>query len=82
MVIYLTRLDMFNTIDIDRNKLTIMGVKFSDLKTLESTANAIGSNMFEGYKPTPKGIEIIRDYVVGKITLTEFIKIAKEKAYV
>ena len=48
---------MFNTIDIDRNKLTIMGVKFSDLKTLESTANAIGSNMFEGFKPTEKGID-------------------------
>lgn len=73
---------MFNPIDIDRNKLTIMGVKFSDLKTLESTANAIGSNMFEGFKPTPKGIEIIRDYVIGKITLTELIKFAKEKAYV
>ncbi len=73
---------MFNTIDIDRNKLTIMGVEFSDLKTLESTANAIGSNMFEGFKPTPKGIEIIRDYVIGKITLTEFIKFAKEKEYV
>jgi hypothetical protein len=73
---------MFNTIDIDRNNLTIMGVKFSDLKTLENTANAIGSNMFEGYNPTPKGIEIIRDYVIGKITLTELIKFAKEKAYV
>jgi putative transcriptional regulator len=73
---------MFNTIDIDRNKLTIMGVKFSDLRTLENTANAIGSNMFEGFKPTPKGIEIIRDYVIGKITLTELIKFAKEKAYV
>lgn len=73
---------MFNAIDIDRNKLTMMGVQFSDLKTLESTANAIGSNMFEGYKPTPKGIEIIRDYVVGKITLSELIKFAKAKAYV
>lgn len=73
---------MFKTIDIDRNNLTIMGVKFSDLKTLENTANAIGSNMFEGYNPTPKGIEIIRDYVIGKITLTELIKFAKEKAYV
>jgi hypothetical protein len=73
---------MFNTIDIDRNGLTIMGVKFSDLKTLESTANAIGSNMFEGYQPTPKGIEIIRDYLIGKITLAELIKFAKEKAYV
>lgn len=73
---------MFTAIEIDRNNLTLMGVKFSDLKTLESTANAIGSNMFEGFIPTSKGIEIIRDYVIGKITLTEFIKFAKEKEYV
>jgi putative transcriptional regulator len=59
-----------------------MGVKFSDLKSLESTANALGSNMFEGYEPTPKGIEIIRDYVAGKITLPELVAFAKEKAYV
>jgi putative transcriptional regulator len=59
-----------------------MGVQFSDLKTLENTANAIGSNMFEGFKPTPKGIEIIRDYVIGRITLTELIKFAKKKSYV
>ena len=73
---------MFNTIEIDRNNLTIMGVKFSDMKTLESTANALWSNMFEGSKPTPKGIEIIRDYVTGKITITELVAFAKEKAYV
>lgn len=73
---------MFKAIEIDRNKLTAMGVKFQDLKTLESTANAIGSNMFEGYNPTPKGIEIIRDYISGKITLAELKKFAKEKTYV
>ena len=72
---------MFNTIEIDRNNLTIMGVRFSNLKTLESTANAIGSNMFEGFKPTPKGVEIIRDYVIGKITLSELKKFAKDKSY-
>jgi len=72
---------MFNTIEIDRNNLTIMGVKFSNLKTLESTANAIGSNMFEGFKPTPKSVEIIRDYVIGKITLLDLIKFAKDKSY-
>ena len=72
---------MFNTIEIDRNNLTIMGVRFSNLKTLESAANAIGSNMFEGFKPTPKGVEIIRDYVIGKITLSELIKFAKDKSY-
>jgi putative transcriptional regulator len=73
---------MFSPIEIDRSNLTIMGVKFSDLKSLESTANALGSNMFEGYEPTPKGIEIIRDYVTGKITLPELVAFAKEKAYV
>ncbi|MDX2196798.1 MAG: antitoxin VbhA family protein [Cytophagales bacterium] len=73
---------MLKSIEIDRSNLTIMGVKFSDLKTLESTANALGSNMFEGFKPTPKGIEIIRDYVTGKISLTELVTFAKQKAYV
>lgn len=73
---------MYKAIDIDRKNLTLMGVHFPDLKTLESTANAIGSNMFEGYEPTPKGIALIRDYVIGKITFAEFIKFAKDKAYV
>jgi hypothetical protein len=36
-----------------------MGIRFSDLKTLESTANVTGSNMFEGFELTHKGIEII-----------------------
>lgn len=75
-------MDMFNTIEIDRINLTIMGVKFSDLRTLDSIANAIGSNMFEGFQPTPKGIEIIRDYVTGKISLIEVVAFAKQRAYV
>jgi putative transcriptional regulator len=73
---------MFKTIEIDRINLTIMGVKFSDLKTLESTANSLGSNMFEGFEPTPRGVEIIRDYVIGKISLAELVSFAKQKAYV
>ena len=70
------------SLDIDRNNLTIMGVKFSNLKTLENTANVIGSNMFEGFQPTPKRVEIIRDYVLGKITLAQLIQITKDKLYV
>jgi putative transcriptional regulator len=31
---------MFNTIEIDRDNLTIMGIKFSDLNTLENNINA------------------------------------------
>lgn len=73
---------MFNAIDIDRTNLTIMGIKFADLRTLEGTANALGSNMFEGFTPTPKGVEIIRDYVSGKISLNDMIAFAKDKAYV
>jgi Antitoxin VbhA len=73
---------MFNTIEVDRNNLTIMGVQFADLQTLENTANALGSNMFEGFVPTSKGVEIIRDYVTGKISLSELVTFAKQKAYV
>ena len=73
---------MFQPIEIDRTNLTLMGVQFSDLKTLEGTANALGSNMFEGFNPTPKGIEIIRDYVMGKISLNELVVLAKQKAFV
>lgn len=73
---------MYKTIEIDRNNLTLMGVKFADLKTLENTANAIGSNMFEGFEPTQKGIMLIRDYIIGKLTFPEFITMAKEKGYV
>ena len=73
---------MYKPIDIDRKNLTIMGVQFSDLQTLESTANAIGTNMFEGFEPTPKSIAIIKDYIIGEISLIELIQFAKEKAYV
>ncbi len=73
---------MFKTIEIDRHKLTILGVKFPDLKTFEITVNAIGSNMFEGFEPTPKGVEVIRDYVIGIISLTELKKAVREKKYV
>jgi hypothetical protein len=38
--------------------------------------------MFEGFEPTPKGIEIIRDYILNKITLVELVDFTKKKAYV
>ena len=44
----------YKAIEIDRKNLTIMGVRFPDLETLDSTAGAIGSNMFEGFEPTKK----------------------------
>ncbi len=64
---------MYKTIDIDRKNLTIMGVKFSDSKTLESTANAIGTNMFEGFEPTKELIQLYVDWKAGIISETNFL---------
>lgn len=66
---------MFHTIDIDRKNLTIMGVKFPDIKALESTAYAMGSNMFEGFEPTKELIQLYVDWKAGIITETEFLAI-------
>ena len=72
----------FNPIPINRENLTFCGITFPDVETLNKTANAIGSNMFEGFEPTSKSVEIIRDYVMDKITIPELIHIVKEKLYV
>jgi putative transcriptional regulator len=71
----------YKPIEINRENLTIMGVRFPDLETLNSTADAIGSNMFEGFEPTTKSVAIIRDYIMDKITPIELAQIAKDKAY-
>jgi putative transcriptional regulator len=72
----------YTPIAIDRDALTIMGVPFPDLKVLDSTAAAIGTNMFEGYQPTKKGVEIIRDYILGKITFKDVVRAAVDESYV
>ena len=71
----------YTSIDINRRNLTIMGVQFPNLETLESAAEAIGSNMFEGFRPTRKGVEIIRDYCLDKLTFAELATLAREKSY-
>ena len=58
---------MYKPINIDRENLTIMGVSFPDLTTLNSTANAIGSNMYEGFEPTEELIRLYLKYRTGKI---------------
>jgi putative transcriptional regulator len=68
----------YRSIEIDRQALTIMGVRFPDLDSLNSAANAIGPNMFEGFEPTPRLIEIYRDYREGKISGSGFIELLKD----
>ena len=64
---------MYREIDIDREKLTLMGVKFPSLTALESTANAIGSNMFEGFEPTKELVQLYVDWKMGSLTESEFL---------
>jgi putative transcriptional regulator len=71
----------YTPIEIDRQNLTIMGVNFSSVSNFDATVNALGTVMFEGFEPTPKSIEIIRDYLSDKITLGQLVKLTKEKAY-
>jgi putative transcriptional regulator len=69
---------MYHPIKIDRERLTIMDVVFPDLETVNSVADALGSNMFEGFEPTKQLIEIYKDYRSGIITKSELIKLLKE----
>ena len=58
-----------------------MGVLFLDEKTLDSVANAVGSNMFEGFEPTKNQITLIRDYVMNKITFSQLVEATKNTIY-
>ena len=71
----------YKPIEIDRKNLTIMGVNFSTVNNFDAAVNALGTVMFEGFDPTPKSIEIIRDYLSEKITLGQLVQLTKEKAY-
>jgi hypothetical protein len=64
---------MYNAIDIDRENLTLLGVKFSDLAKLENTANAIGSNMFEGFEPTKELIQLYVDWSSGTMSESDLL---------
>ena len=64
---------MYKTIEIDRENLTLMWVKFSNLKALKNTANAIGSNMFEGFEPTTELIQLYVDWSSGTIPESDFL---------
>ena len=64
---------MYKPLDIDRDKLTIMGVRFPTLAALDSAASAIGSNMFEGFVPTADLIRLYLDFKTGKIGNSLFL---------
>ncbi|MDL2227860.1 hypothetical protein LJC30_03125 [Odoribacter sp. OttesenSCG-928-L07] len=69
---------MYKPLEIDRENLTIMGVKFPDLETLNSVAYAIGSNMYEGFEPTEKLIRLYLSLKTKKMNNSELIKELQE----
>jgi hypothetical protein len=71
----------YTPIEIDRKNLTIMGINFSSVNNFEAAVNALGTVMFEGFDPTPRSIEIIRDYLSDKITLEQLVQLTRDKAY-
>jgi hypothetical protein len=71
----------YNPIEIDRKNRTIMGVNFNSVNNFEATVNALGTVMFEGFQPTPRSVEIIRDYLSEKITLGQLVQLTRDKAY-
>jgi hypothetical protein len=71
----------YTPIEIDRKNFTIMGVNFNSVNNFEAAVNALGTVMFEGFDPTPKSVEIIRDYLSDKITLGQLIQLTRDKAY-
>ncbi|MCL2111565.1 MAG: antitoxin VbhA family protein [Clostridiales bacterium] len=66
-------------IEVDRSALTIMGVPFPDIDALENAASALGSNMYEGFVPTPSLVELLRDFIEGKISHGEIPALVKEQ---
>jgi putative transcriptional regulator len=69
---------MYRPIEIDRTNLTIMGVRFPDIDTLNRTADAIGSNMFEGFEPTPELINIYAAFRNGEIKGENLVEALKK----
>lgn len=65
---------MYKEIEIDKENLTLMGVKFSSIEALEMTANAIGSNMFEGFEPTTEILQLYVDWKLGNVSESNFLK--------
>lgn len=64
---------MYREIEIDKENLSFMGVKFASIEELEITANAIGSNMFEGFEPTTELVQLYVDWKLGNVSESNFL---------
>lgn len=49
------------TLDVNKDKMTIMGVAFTNRQVFKSVWYALSTNMIEGWQPTVKDVERLRD---------------------
>ena len=49
------------SLDIDKEKMTIMGVAFENRSVFKSVWYALSTNMIEGWRPTFSDVETLRD---------------------
>ena len=49
------------SLDIDKEKMTIMGVAFEKRSVFKSFWYALSTNMIEGWRPTVSDVEKLRD---------------------
>ena len=62
----------FMTLDIDKKKLTIMGVQFDSKRDFKGVWYALSTNMIEGWEPRKKDVEEMKQYIS---------KMNKERSY-
>ncbi|HEW7523538.1 TPA: hypothetical protein V0681_000491 [Streptococcus pneumoniae] len=49
------------SLDIDKEKMTIMGIAFENRAVFKSVWYALSTNMIEGWRPTVSDVEKLRD---------------------
>ncbi|WP_207696660.1 hypothetical protein DOK67_0002278 [Enterococcus sp. DIV0212c] len=54
------------SLNIDRSKLTIMGVQFDSQKDFKGVWYALSTDMIEGWEPEKHDVEEMKQYLVGK----------------
>lgn len=54
------------SLNIDKSKLTIMGVKFDSQKDFKGVWYALSTNMIEGWKPEKHDVEEMQEYIAKK----------------
>lgn len=53
------------TLDVNKEELTIMGVKFDSFRLFKSVWYAISTNMIEGWKPEVKDVIRLREEAIA-----------------